>query len=106
MNLKERIRFLTDGLAEGAWLSTAEIRLRVGGHAGAVSSAISEMYQSEQLERRGTNPPGCEYRSGSRPVVAVGRGSRPRARTGFQHLARLERENPAEWARITNGGRL
>lgn len=94
MTLKQRIRLLTDSLPKGRWLSTAEIRAHVGSTSGAVGTAISQMHQAEQLVRRGTNPPGCEYRSGPRPVVAVGRGSRPRARFGFMHLARLRESDP------------
>lgn len=98
MTLKQRIRYLLDGLADDAWLTGAEIRARLGGHAGAVGSAITLMYQSEQLERRGSFP-NYEYRAGERPVVAVGRGSKPRLRTGFMYLARLEREDPAAYAK-------
>lgn len=101
MTLKQRIRFLTDGLARGAWLSFQDFRERMPGVSyDSIASALGQMYRSEQLLRRGDRK-SYQYRSGPRPVLKKARGRIPRsaAALGFMALARLEKTDPAAYAK-------
>lgn len=101
MTLKQRIRYLTDGLRAGCWLSFADIRERLPGEPyDSIATALGQMYRSEQLRRRGSRK--CfEYRSGRRPVVAKKRGRAAKApeQRGFMALARLRESDPAAYAK-------
>lgn len=106
MTLKQRIRYIVDGLAKRQWLRLSEIQERLlPASRNAVASNVGTMFRAEQLIRRRSGH-SFEYRAGRKPVVPMIFGTVPRVRTGFQYLARLEKENPAEWARLTNGGKL
>lgn len=105
MTLKERIRYICEALEKGVYLSVREIADKLAVPYGSVASLITKMHLSGQLKRAGKRL-SYRYRAGRSAVTAGKRGRLPRIRTGFKYLARLEKENPAEWARITNGGRL
>lgn len=98
MTLKQRVRYVMDGLAPGVWLTTSGIFERLTDTTYAsVQTVITAMYRADQLRRRG-NPPRCEYRAGRKPVVPKKFGRPARQRMGFQALARLEKSDPAAYA--------
>lgn len=92
VTLKQRIRFILGGLEPRAWMTFEEIRNRLPGVSYlSIASTLTNMATVEQVRRRGKRG-SYTYRSGTRPVTDAKRsGRRPRIRTGFQYLARLER---------------
>lgn len=106
MTLKQRIRYLCDGLRAGEWLTLADFRERLGGSGNSIATAVSQMAVRDQLKRRG-NRKSYAYRSGTRPVVEKRKGVAPKtaARLGFMALARLERTDPAAYAKAVAGNR-
>lgn len=114
--LAERVLEITD--AHGGHLAATAIHERMTEPKPTLEClrAICQiMARRYQLDRRKTTneigqrgPPFYEYKSGAVPVTPSPGGRKKRleqrANLGFQALARLEREQPDEWARLTEGG--
>lgn len=105
MTLKQRIRYLCDGLAADQWLSLDDFRERLSDVSPkGIATYLSKMHRDEQLKRRHCARQ-FEYRSGARPVVKKAKGAMPRERLGFMALARLEREDPAAYRKAVAADR-
>lgn len=105
MTVRQRIRAVTDALAEGEWLRVGQIAARVEGSTySTIQVNVTAMHRAGQLRRRGKRP-NCEYRSGPTPVVDLRLGRPLRTSVGFAELARLHDEDPQEFARLTRNDR-
>lgn len=105
MTVRDRIRAVTDALPAGEWLALAELVKRIPEATRAsICTTLTKMYRAEELRRRG-NPPRCEYRSGSKAIVAKTLGRPVRSSAGFAELARLRDTDPKEYARLTRSDR-
>lgn len=114
--IAERIRAITDAATD--YLIATAIHgcmARPRPSLDTVRTTLSLMEKRDQIERRRrrSTKPGrapFEFRSGPNPVTPSNGGRKKRERLpanlGFRALGRLKKSNPAEWARLTNGGRL
>lgn len=104
---RQRVRAFTDALPDGEWTKLGAISAHIGEPSTTTSAVVSKMVRSRQLVRRGKHP-NREYRSGPVPVTAPGAGghsSSKRVSKGFMELARLSRNDPKEYARLTRADR-
>lgn len=108
MSIRDNVRAITDALPKGEWLRVRAIFDRLPEPKPSFSAlcvTVSQMAEDDMLDRRGEKKR-YEYRSGPEAVRDRRHENRGtlRFRMGFRALARLETENPAEWARLTEGG--
>lgn len=116
LEMRRRIRAITDKLREGEDLIRSEIYARLRGKKpsmGALQTTINVMVDAGELEAFDAPPNRGQgvkkvYRSGPEPVDdgRVHAGMIRRRSSGFAALRRLEEQDPAEWARITENGTL
>jgi hypothetical protein len=106
MNLKQRIRYLCDGLRAGQWLTVADLLERMPNTTiDTVGVYVGQMFQVEQLKRKRIGRV-YGYRSGPRPVEEKTPGRPKSQRLGFMALARLERDDPAAYAKVVEAERV
>lgn len=106
MTLRERIRAVTDAAGRRG-PSALEIAQGIREPLLRVAPIISKMARLGELVPQGDRA-NRTYASGHRPVLAPGTGGHNQRRGcyGFMYLKRLQRADPAEWNRRTQGGRL
>ena len=109
--LREQVRQITD--SSSSPLRFGEISTLIRDEKpSTLAMMIRDMVRKQELVRDDAPRKGTGsrylYRSGPVPVSfsyhLCGRGQK--VKTGFMSLARLEKKNPAEWARLTKGGTL
>lgn len=111
MSMRHDVRAVTDALPVGEWTRIDSIYAALPEPKPSYESLpglLKSMTALGMLERRGErgrkNAPGYEYRSGPQPVTDLrnerrGKRMEHTKQLGFMALARLEREDPAEYAR-------
>lgn len=113
LTLRKNIRAITDALGADEWIRFAAIRAGLPEPQPSKAKLAPEVTLMERacmLVRRGTR---CKYEYRSGPVEVIDRraarkglSTRNTSLLGFRELARLFDENPAEFARVTQGDPL